>query len=100
MDQKVKIWYKKIVLSLLIIILAILGIGAFIGPKDILEVKVKCPADYCEEEIKGSGPCPFWTNKTGRYYEQKCYDYPEMALSLAECEAKKIIYYKICGVRA
>lgn len=61
---------------------------------------IKCPSDYCEPKVWGSGPCPFWTNQTGRYYEQKCYDYPEKAHSKEECEANKIVFYKICGVRA
>jgi len=61
---------------------------------------IKCPENYCETAVKGSGPCPFWTNKTGQYYEQKCYEYPKEAKSLEECEKLKKAYYLVCGVRA
>lgn len=61
---------------------------------------VKCPKDYCEAKVWGSGPCPFWTNKTGRYYEQKCYHYPKEASSKKACEANKVVFYKICGLKA
>lgn len=63
------------------------------------EQGIKCPSDYCLSEVQGAGPCPAWTGKTGEYSEQQCYDYSESADSLKDCDSKRVIYYKICGVR-
>jgi hypothetical protein len=63
-------------------------------------VGVKCPADYCLNPVQGAGNCPSWTGKTDQTYtEQECYDYPDSAASLVDCDAKRVIYYLICGVR-
>lgn len=70
-----------------------------IAGEEVAPGVVKCPEDYCLPPVRGAGFCPEWTGKAEEtYYEEECYDYPETAASLAECETQKIVYYKICGV--
>jgi hypothetical protein len=61
---------------------------------------VTCPADYCGEWVTGAGPCPGGgLNALGgeEYIERECYDYPETASTLEECEMLKGILFEICA---
>jgi hypothetical protein len=61
---------------------------------------VKCPNDYCLNPVQGAGNCPASTGKAGEpYTEQECYDYPDQADNLTQCDQKRTVYYQVCGVR-
>lgn len=60
---------------------------------------VKCPNDYCLNEVQGSGSCPASSGQSGTYTERECYDYPDQAATLAACDNEREVYYEVCGVR-
>ncbi len=66
-----------------------------INPLTGMQTGVQCPKDSCLGQVQGAGNCP---GSEQAYYEQECYDYPESGTSLADCDKKRTVYYKICGV--
>jgi parallel beta-helix repeat protein len=54
-------------------------------------IPVKCPDDYCEDWVKSS--CDI-TDGITLNYSRTCYDYPDYAINLTECENLKTIYYE------
>jgi len=114
----------KVVAAALVIALAIVGVVLLktFAPEVIPEVIpgipeeappeeappegiVTCPADYCATWVRGAGPCPadIEVNFYGegrdhpqQYLERECYDYPDTAPTLEECEGLRNILYEIC----